>query len=100
MSPAGEATAGPAPSSAATNATLSCVMAFSCSVSPAFSERYPLAVLGPGIDGGRADDFTVDPLLDDVSGPSRGARDHENGGEHRSRHAHHVVRDRTIPVQV
>src|SRR6267142_7007783 len=108
ISPAREAAAGAASSAAsgparyaASNPTnLRCFMAVSCLTSPAFRERYPFPVLGAGVDGGGADDFTVDSLLDDMRGPPRGARDDENRGEHRGGHAHHVIRHRTIPVQV
>src|SRR5258706_6292967 len=101
MSPAGDATAEPPPrSSAARNKSLRSFMAVSCFTSPALRERHPLPVLGAGVDGGRSDDFTVDSLLDDMRGPPRGARDDENRGEHRGGHAHHVVRHRTIPVEI
>src|SRR5690349_9249169 len=97
MSPAGEAPAEPALSAAARNASLRSFMTISLA---ARRERHPLPVLGAGVDGGRTDDFTVDSLLDDMRGPAGGARNHENRGEHRGGHAHHVVRHRTIPVQV
>src|SRR5206468_11218747 len=67
---------------------------------PALLERYPFPVFGAGVSGSRTDDFTVDSLLDDVRRPARGARADENRGEHRGGHAHHVIRDRTIPVQI
>src|SRR5882762_11493813 len=102
MSPAGEATAAQGPASAARTASVDNFMAvFSfISVSPALPEGYPLPVFGAGVNCARADDFTVDPLLDDVRRPARGARDDENRGEHRGGHAHHVIGDRTIPVQI
>src|SRR5712691_12323090 len=102
MSPAGEAAAAHGPASAARNASLNTFMAVSSfiSVSPALLERHPSPVLGTGVIGARTDDFTVDSLLDDMRRPPRGARDDENRGEHRGRHAHHVIGDRTIPVQI
>src|SRR6266850_5028967 len=101
MSPAGEAAAAQGPASAARNASLNAFMAVSfSSVSPALPEGDPLPVFGAGVNGARTDDFTVDSLLDDVRRPARGARDDENRGEHRGGHAHHVIRDRTIPVQI
>src|SRR5437660_7579158 len=102
MSPAGEAAAAHGPASAARNASLNTFMAVDSfiSVSPALLERHPSPVLGAGVNGARTDDFTVDPLLDDVRQPARSARDDEDRGEHRGGHAHHVVGDRTIPVQI
>src|SRR5947209_16450365 len=102
MSPAGEAAAAHGPASAARNASLNTFMAVDSfiSVSPALLERNPSPVLGAGVNGARTDDFTVDSLLDDVRRPARGARDDENRGEHRGGHAHHVIGDRTIPVQI
>src|SRR6266702_6761373 len=102
MSPAGEAAAAHGPASAARNASLNTFMAvFSfISLSSALPDGYPLPVLGAGVHGPRTDDFTVDSLLDDVRRPARGARDDENRGEHRGGHAHHVIGDRTIPVQI
>src|SRR5256885_1841911 len=102
MSPAGEAAAAHGPASAARNASLNTFMAVSSfiSLSPALRDGYPLPVLGAGVHGPRTDDFTVDSLLDDVRRPARGARDDENRGEHRGGHAHHVIGDRTIPVQI
>src|SRR5512136_429322 len=103
MSPAGEAAAA-VPLSAANPkrnaASLRSFMTFSCLTSPPFRERYPFPVLRAGVHGGRADDFTVDSLLDDMRRPAGGARDDENRGEHGGGHAHHVIGDRTIPVQV
>src|SRR3989440_12482025 len=102
MSPAGEAAAAHEPASAARNASLIAFMAV-CSfiaVSPSLLEGHPSPVLGAGVDGARADDLTVDSLLDDVRRPAGSARDDEDRGEHRGGHAHHVVGDRTIPVQV
>src|SRR6266853_5428118 len=102
MSPAGEAAAAHGPASAARNASLNAFMAVPSfiSVSPALTEGDPLPVLGTGVNGARTDNFTVDSLLDDVRRPARGARDDENRCEHRGRHAHHVIGDRTIPVQI
>src|SRR5467141_180666 len=102
MSPAGDAAAAHGPTSAARNASLNTFMAvFSfIPVSPALRDGYPLPVFGAGVNGARTDDFTVDSLLDDVRRPARGARDDENRGEHRGGHAHHVIGDRTIPVQI
>src|SRR5258708_21477940 len=102
MSPAGEAAAAHGPVSAARNASLNAFMAVSSfiSVSPALTEGNPLPVLGAGVNGARTDNFTVDSLLDDVRRPARGARDDENRCEHRGRHAHRVIGDRTIPVQI
>src|SRR6266516_3865935 len=102
MSPAGEAAAAHGPASAARNASLNTFMAvFSfISLSSALPDGYPLPVLGAGVHGPRTDDFTVDSLLDDVRRPARCARYHENRGEHRGGHAHHVIGDRTIPVQI
>src|SRR3989304_472376 len=59
-----------------------------------------VAVFRTDVIGARADDLAVDALLDDVRAPARGARAHEQRGEHRGGHAHHVVADRTEPVQV
>src|SRR5712691_142887 len=102
MSPAGEAAAGQAPTSAARNAGLNTFMAVCSfnSVLPALLERYPLPVFWAGVSGARADDFTVDSLFDDMRRPARGARDDENRGEHRGGHAHHVIGNGTIPVQI
>src|SRR6266853_599243 len=102
MSPAGDAAAAHGPASAARNASLNTFMAvFSfIPVSPALPEGNPSPVLGAGVNGARTDDFTVDPLLDDVRRPARSARNDENRGEHRGGHAHHVIGDRTIPVQI
>src|SRR6266705_3293983 len=79
MSPAGEATAGQAPNTAARNASLDSFMTVSFML-PALLERRPFAVFGAGVNGARTDDFTVDSLLDDVRRPARGARDDENRG--------------------
>src|SRR5437762_14371287 len=57
----------------------------------ALADGHELQVLRTGVVGTRADDLVVDALLDDVRGPARGARDHEQRREHRRRHAHHVV---------
>src|SRR5207247_4378933 len=102
MSPAGDATAAHGPASAARNASLDTFMAVCSfvSVSPALLEGHPSPVLGAGVNGARTDDFTVDSLLDDVRRPARCARYHENRGEHGGGHAHHVIRDRTIPVEI
>src|SRR5439155_13198204 len=101
MSPAGEAAAAHGPASAARNASLNAFMAFPPSfISPALLERHPSPVFGAGVNGARTDDFTVDPLLDDVRRPARSARNDENRGEHRGGDAHHVIGDRTIPVQI
>src|SRR6266571_5291547 len=102
MSPAGEATAAHGPASAARNASLNTFMAVCSfiSISPALLKGHPSPVLGAGVHGSRTDDFTVDSLLDDVRRPARSARDDENRGEHRGGHAHHVIGDRTIPVQI
>src|SRR2546426_9418006 len=100
MSPAGEAPAGQAPNTAARNASLDNFMTVSSYMSPAVLERRPFAVFGAGVNCARTDDFTVDSLLDDVRRPARGARDDENRGEHRGGHTHHVIGDRTIPVQI
>src|SRR5437762_9131415 len=98
MSPAGEAAAAHGPASAARNASLDSFMTVCSfiSVSPALLEGHPSPVFGAGVNGARADDFTVDSLLDDVRRPARCARYHENRGEHRGGHAHHVIGDRTI----
>src|SRR5204863_4639295 len=102
MSPAGEAAAAHGPASAARNASLDTFMAVCSfiSVSPALLEGHPSPVFGAGVNGARTDDFTVDSLLDDVRRPARCARYHENRGEHGGGHAHHVIRDRTIPVEI
>src|SRR5258707_3230514 len=101
MSPAGDAAAAHGPASAARNASLNTFMAvFSfIPVSPALPEGNPSPVLGAGVNGARTDDFTVDPLLDDVRRPARGARNDEKRGEHRGGAAHTGIRDRTLPVQ-
>src|SRR5256885_16554207 len=102
MSTAGEAAAAHGPASAARSASLNAFMAvcYFLSVSPGLLERPPSPVLGTRIDGAGTDDFTVDSLLDDVRRPARSARDDENRGEHRGGDTHHVIRDRTIPVQI
>src|SRR5256886_17620500 len=77
MSPAGEAAAAHGPASAGRDASLDTLMAVCSfvSVSPALLERHPSPVLGAGVNGGRTDDFTVDPLLDGGRLPARSGRD-------------------------
>src|SRR2546430_15873884 len=90
MSPAGEAAAAHGPASAARNASLDTFMAVCSfvSVSPALLERHPSPVLGAGVNGARTDDFTVDPLLDDVRRPARSRRDAENRGDNPAGEGH------------
>src|SRR5258707_608568 len=90
MSSEGAAAAGQAPNTAARNASLDTFMTVSF-MFPALFERHPFPVFGAGLNGARTDDFTVDSLLDDMRRPTRGARDDENRGEHRGRHAHPVI---------
>src|SRR5882672_9624045 len=90
MSSEGAAAAGQAPNTAARNASLDTFMTVSFML-PALFERHPFPVFGAGVNGARTDDFTVDSLLDDMRRPTRGARDDENRGEHRGRHAHPVI---------
>src|SRR5512133_3399224 len=49
-------------------------------------------ILGADVVRARADDLAVLALLDHVRGPAGGARDDEEGREHRGRDAEHVVR--------
>src|SRR5579859_3910747 len=63
-------------------------------------DRHELQVLGARVVRARPDDLAVDALLDHVGGPARGARDHEERGEHRGGDSHHVVRRRAVPVEV
>src|SRR5256886_11930011 len=99
MSPAGEAAAAHGPASAARNASLITFMAVCSfiSVSPALLERHPSPGLGAGVVGARTDDFTVDPLLDDVPRPPRSARNNEDRGENPGGPPHPVVGDPPYP---
>src|SRR2546425_7719896 len=80
MSPAGEAPAGQAPNTAARNASPHNFMTVSSFMLPPLLERRPFAVFGAGVNRARADDFTVDSLLDGVRRPAPGARDEGNPG--------------------
>src|SRR5439155_25943552 len=83
MSPAGEAAAAHGPASAARNASLNPFMAVSSfiSLSPALPGGYQLPVLGAGVHGARADDFTVDSLRDEVRRQAPGPLGDVNRGE-------------------
>src|SRR4249919_1393611 len=66
----------------------------------ALRERHERLVVRADVVGRRADDLAVDALLDDVRRPAGRARDHEQRREHRGRHAHRVVADGRVPVEV
>src|SRR4051812_39026785 len=97
---AGAASAVLATQSAARHASFSRLMTISLVRSPAIVDRHPALIFGAGVVRARADDFTVYALLDDMRGPAGSARDHEDGREHRGRHAHAVVRHRAVPVEI
>src|SRR2546423_15168159 len=100
MSPAGEAAAAHGPAIAARNASLDRFMTVCSfiSVSPALLEGHPSPVFGADVNGARADDFTVDSLLDDVRRPARCGRDPENRCAHRCGHARPLGAGLTIAL--
>src|SRR5208337_4066351 len=67
--------------------------------SSALRERHERQILRAGVVTGGPDDLAIGALLDHVRGPSCGARDDEQRGEHGGGHAHHVIADRGVPVE-